>query len=392
VSEPDTRPRALPALTGYRFYLALTVAVVHLTSTSQLFANDSLQLGLGAAVPLASAALASFFTLSGFVLTWSAPARDTARRFWRRRFFKIFPLHALGWAAAVVFFLVTTAPTPVQGMDSSLEPGPTLTSLFLLQGWIPQWDYLSYLNTPAWSISSEAFFYLLFPILLPFFQRIDAARLWRWCLWVAGGILLISVASLLISGPPQLDWLPFNLYQYWIVYTLPPVRLLNFVLGILLARIVQTGQWKRVARWKLVVATIVAFIVTPLLPFPFIFSAVLFVPLVLLIPNLALADLEGRGRVLRSRVLVALGAASYAFYIIHFPIMLVIRHLVGPDRRFDAGTGFLIASGTLVVAQLVALALHRWFEEPLRRRFARPRDESVVATDRAPGESVPRPA
>ncbi|MGK5671613.1 acyltransferase family protein [Micromonospora sp. URMC 106] len=373
MTDTDGRPHRLPALTGYRFFLALTVALVHVFSTSQLFADDALQLGLGLTTPLASAALASFFTLSGFVLTWSAPPGDTAARFWSRRFWKIVPLHVLGWAVAVGFLVATTAPSPATGVSADLEPGPAVASLLLVQGWVPSWEYLSYLNAPAWSISTEAFFYLLFPLLLPLVQRIPAHRLWRWCLTFGGGILLVSVVSPLLPGAPQLGWLPFNLNEYWFVYTFPPVRLLNFLLGMVLARIVLTGRWRPVARWKLVLGTVLAFLVTPMLPFTFIFSAALFVPLFAVIPNLALADLADRGRVLRGRALVALGDASYALYIVHFPIMLIVRHLVGAERRFGAGTGALIAVGILIVSTLVALGLHRWFEEPLRRRFAAPR-------------------
>ncbi|WP_158566217.1 acyltransferase family protein [Micromonospora craterilacus] len=373
MTHTDARPHQLPALTGYRFFLALTVATVHLIFTSQLFADDALQLGLGLTTPLASAALATFFTLSGFVLTWSAPAGDTARRFWRRRFWKIVPLHALAWGVAVAFVLIATAPSPVSGFSADLEPGPAVASLFLVQGWVPSWDYLFYLNAPAWSISTEAFFYLLFPLLLPLVLRIPTERLWRWCLAIVGGILLISALSPLLPGAPQLSWLPFNLNEYWFVYTFPPVRLLNFLLGMVLARIVQAGRWRRVARWKLITGTILAFLVTPMLPFTFIFSAALFLPLFALVANLAQADLEGRGRVLRSRALVMLGDASYALYIIHFPIMLIIRHLVGADQRFGAGAGFLIAGAMLLASTAVAVGLYRWVEEPLRRRYAKAR-------------------
>ncbi|MGW4501108.1 acyltransferase family protein [Micromonospora sp. NPDC004336] len=392
MTDTDGRPHRLPALTGYRFFLALTVALVHVLSTSQLFADDALQLGLGLTTPLASAALASFFTLSGFVLTWSAPPGDTAARFWSRRFWKIAPLHALGWAVAVGFLLATTAPSPATGVSADLEPGPAAASLLLAQGWVPSWDYLSYLNAPAWSISTEAFFYLLFPLLLPLVQRIPAHRLWRWCSTLAGGILLVSVLSPLLPGAPRLGWLPFNLNEYWFVYTFPPVRLLNFLLGMVLARIVLTGRWRRVARWKLVLGTVLAFLVTPMLPFTFIFSAALFVPLFALIPNLALADLEERGRVLRGRVLVALGDASYALYIIHFPIMLIVRHLVGAERRFAAGAGLLVAVGILLVSVLVALGLHRWFEEPLRRRFAARRPVGRPGLGTGPAPVLPRQA
>ncbi|MBW2281488.1 MAG: acyltransferase, partial [Deltaproteobacteria bacterium] len=60
-----------------------------------------------------------FFILSGFVLTWSARSRDTPGSFYWRRFARIFPAHAV-----------------------------------------------------AWGLSCEAFFYLLFPALIPSVERL----------------------------------------------------------------------------------------------------------------------------------------------------------------------------------------------------------------------------
>jgi 3-O-acyltransferase len=404
--ELAARSTRLPGLTGWRFFLALTVVLVHLTSSSQLFADDGVQLAFGTLSILASAALASFFCLSGFVLVWSAPAADTAPRFWRRRFWKIVPLHVLAWVAAVVFIAGTTAPSPVLGANHDLRAGPAVANLLLVQNWVPSWDYLSYLNVPAWSISCEAFFYLCFPLLLPIIARIPAERLRRWVLGVVAVSVLIPGLSLLLTGPRLFDWLPFNITQYWLVYTFPPVRLLNFVLGMLLARLVQTGRWKPLRRRVILPATIVAFLASPLVPLPFIFSAVLFTPLLLAIPDLAHGDTsprtDGRPRrgVLRRPTFVALGNASYALYIIHFPILLAVRQALGVDRRFTPGAGLLIALGLLAVSVAVSLGLHRWFEEPVRRRCARPRQAAAISTvpaqrwdaGTAPGDPDPLPS
>src|SRR4051794_13817969 len=89
--QPGIAPRAdrLPALTELRFLSAAAVFVNHAGLESG-FRSGVLNFVLaGVPASLAEAAVAFFFMLSGFVLTWSARADDTPVLFWRRRAAKI---------------------------------------------------------------------------------------------------------------------------------------------------------------------------------------------------------------------------------------------------------------------------------------------------------------
>jgi peptidoglycan/LPS O-acetylase OafA/YrhL len=134
-----------------------------------------------------------FFILSGFVIALNYGDRlgggwRSIADFLFRRFARIYPLHLLilaGFAcyagAAILFGSATLA-----GQD----PGYFLASLLLVQNWgvfgALEW------NVPAWSISTEAFAYLLFPILLRLFA---ARRRPSWLLALLVLLLGLSVPA-----------------------------------------------------------------------------------------------------------------------------------------------------------------------------------------------------
>ncbi len=108
-----------------------------------------------------------FFILSGFVIALNYGDRLAGD--WRatgdflfRRFARIYPLHLLilcGFAAYVGSAILFGSQTLERQ-----HPGYFVASLFLVQNW-GLFGELRW-NVPAWSISTEAFAYLLFPILI----------------------------------------------------------------------------------------------------------------------------------------------------------------------------------------------------------------------------------
>lgn len=389
MTTPSGGPVALPALTGYRFVLAFMVIACHGLYSSRLFEPGPTADALAVTAPLSIVAVSSFFVLSGFVLTWSAPAGDTPARFYRRRFVKIFPNHAVTWALMLlVFAFVATGPNPMFGFqDNEVGVGEALSNLFLVQNWFYDVQHVMGVNAPAWSISCEVFFYLLFPLLFALARKIPADRLWRWAAGVAALVLLVPLPTYLFDGPALAEWAPAPHAQVWLVYVFPPVRLLEFALGILLARLVRAGRWPRIrVRWA-AVPLVLMVLASPVVPAGHLFAAAFALPAALLVAAIATADLAGRRTWLRAPAVVALGEASFALYLVHGPILYALRDLLGPQRRFDEVTAFAIVAGFLVVSQAAAWVLHRYLEVPTMRRFARPRSRGVAAP--APRQPVP---
>ncbi|MFF5257215.1 acyltransferase family protein [Streptomyces leeuwenhoekii] len=365
--EPSAGSR-LPSLTSLRFFLALVVVWYHMSFVSGLF-DGSLQQSLGIASPFASGAVSGFFVLSGFVLTWAHRPDDRLRAFWRRRWWKIFPNHLLAWTAVLVFFAVTATEVPMPSPPGD-GTGAAVANLLLVQGWIPEMSVFSGFNTPAWSIACEAFFYALFPALFVVLRKVPAQRLRR--VWVALAVLIVLVplAASAFPGPDLYDWLPLNERGLWFVYVFPPVRLLEFVLGIVTARLVLTGTWPRVGRLVVTAFLLVFFFLLPGLPAQYAMGSAMAPALAAIIARTALADIEGRARRLPRPALIALGEASYALYITHFPLMLAVRHLIGPDPDLAPGTGFAIVFGLIGLAVALSLVVYRYFESPLMRRWS----------------------
>ncbi|WP_143229976.1 acyltransferase family protein [Actinophytocola xanthii] len=383
-------PATLPALTGYRFVLAFMVIACHGLYSSRLFEPGPTAEALAITAPLSIVAVSSFFILSGFILTWSAPAGDTVGRFYRRRFVKIFPNHVVTWALMLlVFAFVVTGPNPMYGFqDNQVSLGEALSNLFLVQNWLYDVQHVMGVNAPAWSISCEVFFYLLFPALFLLAKKIAPGRLWWWVGGVAALILLVPLPTFAIDGPMMAEWAPAPHAQVWLVYVFPPVRLLEFGLGILIARLVQTGQWPSLrVRWA-AIPLVLTILASPVIPAGYLFAAAFALPAALVIPAIAQADLEDRRTWLRRPVVVLLGNASFALYLVHGPILYALRDLLGPERRFDDLTALGIVVGFILVSQVAALALYRYLEVPMMRRFARPRSTTASTPSPVPQQAL----
>lgn len=359
-------PRRLPSLTGLRFPAALAVFAYHATlpiPALRLLDDDATAYAaFGVAGQAGALGVTFFFVLSGFVLTWSARPGDTARSFWRRRFVKIVPNYVVAWVLAMALIAGTT------------PAGTALLNLLMLQVWVPDFDVNFSVNPPSWSLGVEAAFYLAFPLLIGAVRRIRPDRLTAWIGLVVIGIVLTPlVAHLLLPGPSAAPALPgaesVSTIQYWFVYVLPPARVLDFVLGILVARTVLAGRWRDIGmRWSAALLA-VAYVVAGFVPHLYGQRAVCVVPVALLIAAVAIADSRGRPTPFRSPVMVWLGQVSFAFYLLHFVVLATMRRVLG-----DALYPMPVTAALWVVAAGITLTagwgLYALVERPLTRRWS----------------------
>ncbi|MHC0432260.1 acyltransferase family protein [Streptomyces sp. O3] len=361
----------LPSLTGLRFYAAMAVFLYHVTSPqlspfSGQTAHDAARLfgiagGLG---------VSFFFILSGFILTWSARPTDTSGLFMRRRLVKLFPNHLVTLVVALLVFAA--------GATASWEHW--LPNLFLVQTW--SWDpAVSFsINAPSWSLGCELLFYLCFPLLHRAVQAISAARLWAWTVAFAGAIVAVpAFAYAVLPGEVRIPGWQVSEVQNWFVYQLPPVRMLEFVLGMLLARIVLTDRWVGVRLWQAVLLCGAAYAVALNVPYLYALSAVWAIPLGLLIPAAAVADVRGRRSPFRGRAMRWLGEVSFAFYLLQAIVLIGGSKYLGAQ----AGYGFAEAVGLCLLAWVIttvlAYALYTLVERPAMKHLSRPRRKGAGA-------------
>ncbi|MGW6540036.1 acyltransferase family protein [Streptomyces sp. NPDC055011] len=372
----------LPSLTGLRFVAAFVVLVSH---TGYLFfmGADPADDYSDYLFVIGSLGLTFFFVLSGFILTWVAREDDTRRLFWRRRLVKIFPNHLVTLAATVILMAVT-------GLAVTVEN--TLPSVFLLQSFFPMQDVIQGhgINSPSWSLTCELLFYLCFPLLLPLVRRIRDSRLWLWTGGFTLAVLAVPFVAQVLPDQPVMWWGgDMSWWEYWFVYHFPVTRMLEFVIGILMAQIVLRGRWIGMKLPWAALLAVAAYGVTTQLPDVFAWMSLSALPLALVIAAAATADVRGERTGFGGRTMVWLGEISFALYIVHY---LVLYY--GPVRAVDPTHGmetwsFVEALGdialTIGISLVLAWLLYTFVERPAMRRWSRPsRSPAASATATAP--------
>ncbi|WP_323137884.1 acyltransferase [Streptomyces sp. NBC_01433] len=352
-----------------RFIAAFAVVISHLSG--QIVGTELPGL-LDLITTLGPVGVAFFFVLSGFTLAWVADPGDTARLFWRRRAAKIYPNHLTTFAATLVLMVI--AGVPVMLIN-------TIPPLLLIEPWIPNFDALGGLtgiNVPSWTLGCEMVFYLAFPWLIIFIGRIRPPRLWPWAAIVAAAIIAVPFAALLLPEQPATSWDPaVPQWQSWFAYSFPFTRMLEFVLGILMARIVISGKWIRLGMAPAFLLTVICVVVQSGLPGIFrLCAGPTAFALALVIAAGASADVRAVRTPFSGRIMVWLGEISFALYLVHY---LVIQY--GPIGGVHATGGAVTASLptrlvqillTVVISVALAAALYTVVERPAVRRFSRP--------------------
>jgi len=356
------RPR-LPSLTGMRFLAAIMVFCFH-ASFQQLFNSaDARDDYLSIFSQGGWSGVSFFFMLSGFVLTWSVREGDRAAAFWRRRFFKVYPNHLLSFVAA--FALITWVSGQV------IDKGLAAYNLVLLQSWLPGIQKSQTVNTVSWSLSCEALFYLSFPLLYALISRIRPERLWAW--WgalVAVIAVLPVVAATALPDHPGLPWTQtYSDSQWWLVYIFPPVRMLDFAIGIILCRIVITGRRLPLSFGGSVALAIAAYALAPHFPGTYHLVAVMIVPLGLIIVSAASVDAAGQRSWVSSRVMVRLGELSFAFYLWHRMVLVYGDQWISHNGSFSTPVAALLLALFFGITVVIAWLVYALVERPIMRRF-----------------------
>jgi peptidoglycan/LPS O-acetylase OafA/YrhL len=256
-------------------------------------------------------------------------------------------------------------------------------NVLLVQSWLPDATLTASFNTPSWSLSCEIAFYLSFPLWYRLVRRIPARRLW----WCAAGLAAAVTCVPFLAGllPASEEVAPgMSLNEVWFAYWLPPVRMLEFVLGIVMALILRAGVWRGPGPLVCTLLLAASYGLTQVEPAMFTLVACSIVPAALLITALADADVHGRRTGLRSTLLVRLGQWSFAFYLVHFMVIRYGHRLMGGDlgyeRQWSTPAAIALSLAMLAVAILAGGLLHAVVEQPCMRLFGSRRSTALPKT------------
>ena len=336
-SAPITVPTRAGSLTGLRFFAAFLVVLFH--------ASD----GLGRLpvvtflVLRGTIGVTFFFVLSGFLLAWSSTGGSTLS-FYRRRFARVYPLHLVAWLALVA------AAAIFAGGTSAAEGVPTL---LLVQAWVPDRDIFYGVNSPSWSLSCEFFFYALFPFLLTWLNR-RTLRPRHLVILTVAYAAVVGVASYALRSP------------LWFTYVFPPVRLLEFVAGMVMAVLFRRYGWRPPLSLPAAGVLVVALYLLVVVPLQLvvgsrigIYDAIMLPGFLLLIGAAATADTAGTASFLRRKVWVRLGEWSFALYITHMFVLRLFTRFFPHSATASVGTRALIE--LLFVLTAVAASIPAYY-------------------------------
>jgi len=337
----------LAALTGLRGLAAWWVVFYH----ARLSLTDWMpEWGIAVAAK-GYLAVDLFFMLSGFVMWLNygerlrAEGAAGAPAFWWRRIARIWPLHVAVLGGMVAFALLLL----VTGRDMSNYPLAELPlHVLLVQNWglTPDLTW----NHPAWSISTELGAYLLFPLAVVA-VRWEAMR----PVSLIAGALLAAFALHGIFVFAGAETLGDQITRLGLVRCI-----LQFGIGMMLANLWLAWRERAGVALACTLVSVLAFAtwsagLPETLLVPIAFAALL----------LALAlDSGPITRLLSSRPLEWLGDASYATYLVHFPLLVALK-LVAVDESLKIGPAVFAA----YLLSLLALsgALYRWLEKPAQK-------------------------
>ncbi len=334
-------------LDSYRFMAALGIVAYHFEAHFAPFLPGSHD-HLAALQTLVD----FFFALSGFVLAHTYGARIHGLRqyadFLRKRFARVYPLHAATLAACLALYLaVQFAAVPIRDR-SIIDMSAFWPNLLLVQAW----GFTNHpaLNEPAWSISAEAFVYLLFPIFMALATRLRPVPTIALAVLLA---LLIDVGRR-VAGLPPGETATFDFGM---------LRAVPMFLGGIAAQAFVNSRPAKPLSWLAPHALFAAILGLIAVQAPLAIIDIFYPPLVALV---ALAERGGRRTRLAAPLAVRLGEASFAIYMVHTFVQI---GCVGVVRRTGwTGVPSLLAVacvGTLLIVGLGCLSF-RFFEKPMR--------------------------
>lgn len=299
------------------------------------------------------AGVSLFYVLSGFVMAWVYRPDDTALQFYRRRFARIYPAYFVAVTVAICVSLVTRDFTPSE-----------LAAYTLLQAWSPA-EAIHYAANPVfWSLSCEAFFYLVFPVIAGTMSRASSRRLWTLAIGAAAAVIAIgAVASQFWD----------NETVRWLVYIFPPTRFLEFAFGAALGFLVSRGLGVTIPPTVAIPLALVALLAASYAPSGMRLAAITIIPFALLVVSLAQSDLAGRASGFSAPWLVELGVWSYCFYLIHAMAQGWSVRLGGVAGAPSALSLITSLGFAIVGAWLLHILVERRFERRLRPHVSTPR-------------------
>jgi len=297
-----------------------------------------------------------FFVISGYLITRILYRDVQAGNFQFKRFY-LRRLRRLGPALLAVLVITFAAAylflTPEHFQRFS---GALITSVLSVSN-IYFWSESGYFDANAhlkpllhtWSLSVEEQFYLVWPALI-FLARFLSARSLLLVFISVGAVSLIGAKAMTLTSPESAFFLmPFRIYEFTIGAAIA-----------LLPALTQLSNTKKeivtMSGFALIGYSVLQFDSST--PFPDVYA---------LVPCLGAAcliiagDARLSGRILINPVSLYLGKISYSLYLVHWPIIVMYKHI-----RFITSVSERMGVVLLIMSLITAQLLYQYVENRFR--------------------------
>lgn len=320
-----------------------------------------------------------FFVLSGFIISYvygenfrESMTRASYWKYIKARFARVYPLHfvTMIWCLICSIIVLRFANGVHPFFGDMFNPASVFPSLFLAQS---LGLYISApLNTPSWSLSTEWWMYMIFPLLMPYFHMLKRTGMILTLAVIAGLFLFVKyylgpVGLPFPGGSPSLNVVSdFGIFRC----------MAGFLLGMFLFRVYD----KSIANnffsqsWVFAIFFIGALVAMHLGTEDIIVIALF--PFIILSAAYNTSSIK---KILDLSPLQRLGDWSFSIYMVHVPIIYLfwIYQTIGqPDRWTDFppapadpssyATGLVLCVVLVVVTLLVASFTYKYVEVPAR--------------------------
>ncbi len=340
----------LPILTGIRFFAAFYVLFFHVDLRMPLEFLPRNIISQGAV------GVNVFFILSGFILFYNYFSKKVNFvEFILKRISKIYPVYIFGLIlSGIVYFIFNLK------IEYPLEV--LIMNVMMIQSYLPSFSMLWY-GGGSWSISTEFFFYLCFPIILSIIIKLSEKAI----------LLSIGIAYVLSILPGILHNLTFISLPF--SYTFPLFRIPEFICGMLSAALVFKYGIKSNTVFSILIIVVCAayfhYIGQDLKGYTI--QNVIVLPLMVVLLISVTTQEKHILSFLGNRFFEYLGKISYSFYIIQLPIMLILdssEQLAQFKSYALLILVFLVnILGAIITYHLVEYPLHSYFNKRIKRYY-----------------------
>lgn len=328
----------IKSLTSFRFIAAFIVFLLHCKihlgfSVENLYIDQFIANG--------AVFMTAFFVLSGYVLSFAYrecdfTKKNSLKHYYLRRFSRIYPVYFFASVFYFIFFHNTL------GYDIGDWVRIIINDLFLFQAFFSNMFRLG-LNSGTWSLSIEAFFYLLFPLFLLVFRNKP------YILFVVAFVYTAIInVNVILENYSVFE----NIKTH---YSNPIMRLNEFMIGIAFYFLKESrldAWFPRILKSPIFISFLIVLAsVCPLSSLEFSFMGFHFclVPLFgLFIYNLHVNGLI----IIENRIMVYLGKISYSFYIWQFFALEVGKYCLNDIGLSMNYTVLLVLSVNILLSSL----------------------------------------